>query len=110
MSKFFFKGKIEPKPKHQSYGYNSKRASKLGTETNPLKLCVASEERKAEVEATLKEHSLYAAIEVNEEKPEQLTELETVLNKPKTTTFEKKPNRNGPCSCGSGKKYKKCCG
>ena len=21
-----------------------------------------------------------------------------------------KPNRNAPCSCGSGKKYKKCCG
>jgi len=23
---------------------------------------------------------------------------------------EKKPNRNDPCPCGSGKKYKKCCG
>jgi hypothetical protein len=23
---------------------------------------------------------------------------------------EHKPTRNGPCSCGSGKKYKKCCG
>lgn len=23
---------------------------------------------------------------------------------------EKKPGRNDPCSCGSGKKYKKCCG
>jgi preprotein translocase subunit SecA len=22
----------------------------------------------------------------------------------------KKPGRNDPCSCGSGKKYKKCCG
>lgn len=21
-----------------------------------------------------------------------------------------KPNRNDPCSCGSGKKYKQCCG
>lgn len=24
--------------------------------------------------------------------------------------FEKKPGRNEPCPCGSGKKYKKCCG
>jgi preprotein translocase subunit SecA len=23
---------------------------------------------------------------------------------------DKKPGRNDPCSCGSGKKYKKCCG
>ncbi len=23
---------------------------------------------------------------------------------------EKKPGRNDPCPCGSGKKYKKCCG
>lgn len=25
-------------------------------------------------------------------------------------SVEKKPGRNDPCSCGSGKKYKKCCG
>ena len=23
---------------------------------------------------------------------------------------EPKPNRNDPCTCGSGKKYKQCCG
>jgi len=23
---------------------------------------------------------------------------------------DKKPDRNDPCPCGSGKKYKKCCG
>ena len=110
MSKFFFKGKIEPKPKHQSFGYNVKRASKPGSETNPMTLCVASDERKAEIEAVLQEHGLFASIEVNEEKPEQLTELETLLKKPETTTFEKTPGRNDPCSCGSGKKFKKCCG
>ena len=27
-----------------------------------------------------------------------------------TVIAEKKPGRNDPCSCGSGKKYKKCCG
>ena len=26
-----------------------------------------------------------------------------------TIRFEKKPGRNEPCHCGSGKKYKKCC-
>jgi len=28
----------------------------------------------------------------------------------KTVIKEKTPGRNDPCSCGSGKKYKKCCG
>ncbi len=34
------------------------------------------------------------------------TEFET--NKP--AHVEEKPGRNEPCPCGSGKKYKKCCG
>ncbi|MDR3225729.1 MAG: SEC-C domain-containing protein, partial [Clostridiales Family XIII bacterium] len=28
----------------------------------------------------------------------------------RTVRVEKKPGRNEPCPCGSGKKYKKCCG
>ncbi len=28
----------------------------------------------------------------------------------KTVVKEKEPGRNDPCPCGSGKKYKKCCG
>lgn len=28
----------------------------------------------------------------------------------KTVHVEKEPGRNDPCPCGSGKKYKKCCG
>jgi preprotein translocase subunit SecA len=30
--------------------------------------------------------------------------------KPQTVVKEKKVGRNDPCICGSGKKYKKCCG
>jgi len=30
--------------------------------------------------------------------------------KPKPVTVEKRIGRNDPCPCGSGKKYKKCCG
>lgn len=108
--KFFFKGKKEKKPKHTSYGFNTKRAAKLGTEVNPFALLVQSETRKLEIEAILLENKLFAEIEVNESKDENIIDLEGYLNKPKTTTFEKTPNRNEPCSCGSGKKYKKCCG
>jgi len=108
--KFFFKGKKEKKPKHSSYGFNTKRAAKAGTEELPFALLVQTEERKLEVEETLKEHGLFASIAVDANKEENIVELEGYLNRPKTTTFEKTPKRNDPCSCGSGKKYKKCCG
>lgn len=109
MSKFFYKGRIEKKPKYESFGYNTKRAQKLGTESNPLPLIVNSEEKKAEVEALLAEQALFVTITVDSQAEENLMELETLLNKPQTTVFDKTPNRNDPCSCGSGKKYKKCC-
>jgi len=108
--KFFFKGKKEKKPKHASYGFNTKRAVKAGSEESPLILLVNTEARKAEIEQILQDNSLFANIEVNADCEENTVELDGVLNKPKTTIFEKKPQRNDPCSCGSGKKYKKCCG
>lgn len=110
MSKFFFKGRIEKKPKHSSCGYNTKREAKPGTEENPISVIVQTEARKLEVEAILEENTLFATIEVNADVEENIVDLNGLLNKPKTTTFEKTPNRNDPCSCGSGKKFKKCCG
>ncbi|GAA3930090.1 PBPRA1643 family SWIM/SEC-C metal-binding motif protein [Litoribacillus peritrichatus] len=108
--KFFFKGRKQKKPKHSSYGFSTNRDVKPGTEDSPLTLIVTSEERKAEVETLLSENELFGTIEVNPETPEDIKELEALINTPKTQVFEKKPNRNDPCSCGSGKKYKKCCG
>ncbi|OEE62828.1 zinc chelation protein SecC [Enterovibrio norvegicus FF-454] len=110
MSKFFYKGRIEKKPKYESFGYNTKRAAKPGSEDLPLMLTVQTEERKAELEAKALENQLFVTITVDAEQPEEITEFETLLCKPQTTVLEKTPNRNDACSCGSGKKYKKCCG
>lgn len=41
---------------------------------------------------------------------EKQEEIKTAYKKSKTIIKEKIPGRNDPCSCGSGKKYKKCCG
>ena len=108
--KFFFKGKKEKKPKHSSYGFNTKRALKAGSEEAPFELSVQTEARKVEVEKLVLDNGLFAKIELNSEVDENIVALQGFLNKPKTTRFDKKPNRNEPCSCGSGKKYKKCCG
>ena len=41
---------------------------------------------------------------------EKRKELEKVYKKSKTVVKENKVGRNDACPCGSGKKYKKCCG
>ncbi|GIU26506.1 SEC-C domain-containing protein [Shewanella schlegeliana] len=108
--KFFFKGRKTPKPKHESYGYNTKREVKVGTEENPLMLTVQDADREAQVQQLLIENKLVGEITIDANLEENIVELMGLINKPKTTRFEKTPNRNDPCVCGSGKKYKKCCG
>jgi hypothetical protein len=34
----------------------------------------------------------------------------TLVGKPKTVRAEPRPGRNDPCTCGSGKKFKRCHG
>ena len=87
MSKFFYKGRIEKKPKHESYGFNTKQAKKLGTEVNPLELIGNSDEKKAEVEAQLELHQIVATIRLIKPKENWLN-WKPLINKPKTTVFE----------------------
>lgn len=42
--------------------------------------------------------------------PEKRKEITTEYRKSGTVVNEEKIGRNDPCPCGSGKKYKKCCG
>ncbi|MBW3696007.1 zinc chelation protein SecC [Vibrio sp. T187] len=110
MSKFFYRGTPDIMGNYGKSGYNPKPTVKLGTESAPLTLIVANEERKSEVQALVEQHKYFANIEINADVEENISELEVLLNKPKTQRFEKTPERNDPCSCGSEKKYKKCCG
>lgn len=41
---------------------------------------------------------------------EKREEIVKEYKKSRTVVKEKEPGRNDPCPCGSGKKYKKCCG
>ncbi|AGH80710.1 SecC motif-containing protein [Psychromonas sp. CNPT3] len=107
--KFFFKGRKTKKPKHTSCGFNTKRELKSGSEDAPLQLSVQTQERKEEVLLLLKEHELFASIEVNADRDENIEPLHYFLNKPQTVSVQATPKRNALCPCGSGKKYKKCC-
>ncbi|MEA3418857.1 MAG: preprotein translocase subunit SecA [Campylobacterota bacterium] len=64
----------------------------------------AVEEIKNELESSIEETTLNQSFEegtIAEPVPDQIT---------KPITGTKKPKRNDPCPCGSGKKYKNCCG
>ncbi|MFT6957342.1 MAG: SWIM/SEC-C metal-binding protein [Halieaceae bacterium] len=110
--KFFFQGGSAPRSDHSGSAYTTKAASRGGSKKYPLQLTVGSEQRKTEVEALVAEHGLFADITINAdpEAEENTAELMALVNRAPTLTVAKTPNRNEPCICGSGKKYKKCCG
>jgi SWIM/SEC-C metal-binding protein len=90
--------------------FDGKRPAKLGTESKPAVVNVQTEERLKEVASIFEENGWKYTIGLEPDKPENITDLEILLNPTKPKTAEKKVGRNEPCSCGSGKKYKKCCG
>ena len=96
--------------KHNQGNYQPKPKVKSGSEEKPLILQVQSTEREREINAILVANNLIANISINSEIEEDITSLDFLLNKPVTQLVEKTPQRNDPCSCGSNKKYKKCCG
>jgi SWIM/SEC-C metal-binding protein len=111
--KFFFKGRQDARQHHTAHGGFQTRASqKSGTKKYPLALVVTSETRKQEIEAEVSEANLHADITVDtaEGAVESITGLTVLQNKGTTVTRVKPPSRNDSCSCGSGVKFKKCCG
>ncbi len=90
--------------------FDGKKTTKLGTEKHPAVVSVQTEERVKELESIFEENGWKYTIELAPDNPEDITDLEILLNPIKTRVAEEKVGRNEPCPCGSGKKYKKCCG
>jgi SWIM/SEC-C metal-binding protein len=86
------------------------KTAKLGTEKNPALVHVRTEERLKEIASLLEEKGWKYKLRLEPDKPEDITDLERLLNPIKPQRVEKKPGRNETCPCGSGKKYKNCCG
>lgn len=84
--------------------------AKLGTKKRPAILRVQTEERAAEIVAICDENNVQFILGIEPDKEEDISDLERALNPEAPVRVEAKPRRNDPCPCGSGKKYKKCCG
>jgi SWIM/SEC-C metal-binding protein len=83
--------------------------AKLGTEKRPIIVRVRTDEKARYVAEQCTKHGWHYIIGFEPDKPEDISDLEKMLN-PTNTAVSNKVGRNDPCPCGSGKKYKKCCG
>jgi SWIM/SEC-C metal-binding protein len=83
--------------------------AKLGSKKRPIVVRVASEKMAAYVTETCEKNGWHYIIGFEPDKPEDISDLEKMLN-PILPVTSQKIGRNDPCPCGSGKKYKKCCG
>ena len=66
------------------------------------------EEMVQNIQETVVRHLLAVRLEVREERQQVAKEAGT--NEKHSTIRKVKVGRNDPCPCGSGKKYKQCCG
>ncbi len=97
--------------------------AKLGTKEKPVRFRVNNEDRLAEIALICEKHNWIFIGGIEPEEPEDISEIEYLLNPDsfngiipkmnrKDTTVRnttKQIGRNDLCSCGSGLKYKKCC-
>jgi SWIM/SEC-C metal-binding protein len=85
--------------------------SKLGSQKNPARIRVQTEQRGMELFALCEANGWKVIIGIepdNTENIEDLKKLEAGI-KP-LFEFQSSPSRNAACPCGSEKQYKRCCG
>ncbi len=83
--------------------------AKLGSGNRPAVVRVQNEHRAGEIASIFDNNGWKFIIGIEPDKLEDISDLEKLLNPPKPVQSVK-IGRNDPCPCGSGKKYKKCCG
>lgn len=110
MAKIFQKGPAMKQAEHRKSNFETKSALRLGSKKAPVQIRVQTEDRKQELTVVCAENGWACVIEIDAQQVEDIRSLEVLKNQQVTSVNTKTPNRNDPCSCNSGKKYKKCCG
>lgn len=110
MAKIFQKGPALRQTENNKSKFETKITLRLGTRKAPAQISVQTEEREQELSAIFAKNNWVCVIEINPDQDENISDLEILKNKPVSAVNATKVNRNDPCPCESGKKYKKCCG
>jgi SWIM/SEC-C metal-binding protein len=83
---------------------------KLGSQNKPAVAHVKSQKRAEEILSICNRRGWKVIVGIEPNKPEDISDVERLLNPPEAAKAQVKTGRNEPCPCGSGKKYKRCCG
>jgi SWIM/SEC-C metal-binding protein len=85
-------------------------AKKLGSSSYPAVVRVQTPRRADEILSICNRHDWEVIVGVEPDEPENIADVEKLLHRPTPLRNPVKVGRNDPCPCGSGLKYKKCCG
>ncbi len=110
MSRYQHKGLPVKKAEINKSVFEAKKAARLGSKKSPAKVSVQTEERKLEIAAAFNEGKWSFEIVVDPQVEENILDLKFLQAKQPTEIIGLIQGRNDACACGSGKKYKKCCG
>ena len=83
--------------------------TKLGSDKRPAVVRVRTLERSQEIMDLCNEHGWKVIVGIERDKPENISDVERLLNPQEPLVTIRTASRNDPCPCGSGRKYKKCC-
>ena len=82
----------------------------LGTSKKPAVVRVQTQARAEEMLSICDLHDWKVLVGLEPDQDEDVSDVERLLHPPEPAKAVSSPGRNDPCPCGSGRKYKKCCG
>lgn len=82
---------------------------KLGSKKHPAVVRVNTMEKAEEIMNFCHKNGWQVIVGIEPDAKEDISDFEKLMNPPQPIISAITNGRNDPCSCGSGKKYKKCC-
>lgn len=82
----------------------------IGTRANPALARVQTEERAFELLDFCQQRRIQLIVELAPDQTEDIADIEHALLERQPVLAPPKVGRNQNCPCGSGRKFKKCCG
>ena len=84
--------------------------SRLGSTARPARVRVQTREIAEQVLALCTARGWHVIVGIEPDMPEDVSDVDRLLNPLEPARAAQIPGRNDPCHCGSGKKFKKCHG
>jgi SWIM/SEC-C metal-binding protein len=84
--------------------------TQLGTSKRPAVVRVQTQARAGEILSVCDRYGWKVIVGVEPDQDEDVSDVDRLLHPPEPLEAASSTGRNDPCPCGSGRKYKKCCG